>query len=588
MSLKRIFVRACWISLAAASPVLAQTIPADELRVSSQAYRLPAPPNLKVQANLVEVRVVVRDASGKPVGGLQQSDFQVFDNGKLQTISSFSVESPVPASASATAAAPAAPVATAVSALAVAKAPHRYVALFFDDLNMSLGDLVPVRKAAQEFVRNNLEAGDRVGIFTSSATLTLEFTDDTRKILDSLAQLRTRLRKPSGGAACPRISPYQAHMIANMNDAQAIELGIETAIAQRCMGRNPRDPLFMPADVRAGVVKNQAMFLAGIVDQFSRDSLSVLKDVVQYLGKMPGRRIVVLASSGFLALSMPLQRVQDNIVDIALRAGVVINSLDARGLVADSMGYDEGPPIVLTARPDLQGLAERFTAEQRAVMSDALAYLAYGTGGRFFHNNNDLARGVRELAATPDVSYVLGFVPENLKPDRSYHTLKVTLTGAEKYKLDARRGYVAPDKLKPSPVTVPDKFDVAVLGSDTLADFRTGMATRSEKFGDGESMLRVQLHVDTRDLPFLRRDDRSHESLRFVLALFDAQGKFLAGTEGEMILALKDDTLARLSEQGLEQGLSVRVAPGAYRVRLVMQESMHGRMAAQSRSIEVQ
>jgi hypothetical protein len=37
--------------------------------------------NLHVSSNLVVVRVVVRDAQGKPIGGLQKSDFQLYDRG---------------------------------------------------------------------------------------------------------------------------------------------------------------------------------------------------------------------------------------------------------------------------------------------------------------------------------------------------------------------------------------------------------------------------------------------------------------------------------------------------------------------------
>ncbi len=561
----------------------AQNIPADELRLSSQPYKLPAPPTLSVQANLVEVRIVVRDAKGQPVPGLKQSDFQIFDNGKPQTISAFSVEN-----ATRAAAAPeSAPSAGVNPAPAPTKLPPlpRYVALFFDDLNMPMGDLVPARKAAQDFISHNLEPGDRIGIFTSSTLVTLEFTDDTRKLLDTLALLRPRLRRPDGGVACPRISPYQAHLIADMYDSAAVELAIEQGLARRCFIREVMAPEQLPA-----IVKNQAAKVMGLVDQYSRETLGVLKDVVLFLIKMPGRRTIVLASSGFLTLSTSLQRVQDNIVDTAVGSGVVINSLDAKGLVPDTMGYepDAGPPVPLPSRPDLMGLAVRISSEQRDQSNDPLAYIALGTGGRFFHNNNDLGRGVRELAAVPEVSYVLGFVPENLKPDRSYHNLKVTLAAERNFTFDARKGYFAPDKLKTVPPTQPDKFDSAVLASDAVAEIHVGVTTRSEKLASGDSVLRVLLRVDTRDLPFLRRDDRSVENLRLVLALFDPQGKFLAGVEGEMVLTLKEDTLARIAAQGLEQGLSLRVPPGAYRLRLVMQELMHGRMAALSQPVDIQ
>jgi hypothetical protein len=47
---------------------------------------------IKVEVNLVLVPVVVKDSSGNAVFGLNKEDFQLFDNGKPQTVSTFSVE----------------------------------------------------------------------------------------------------------------------------------------------------------------------------------------------------------------------------------------------------------------------------------------------------------------------------------------------------------------------------------------------------------------------------------------------------------------------------------------------------------------
>ena len=46
----------------------------------------------KLRVNLVQVHVIVRDAAGKPVENLRKEDFQLFDNGKLQAITIFGVE----------------------------------------------------------------------------------------------------------------------------------------------------------------------------------------------------------------------------------------------------------------------------------------------------------------------------------------------------------------------------------------------------------------------------------------------------------------------------------------------------------------
>src|SRR5258708_26497274 len=63
------------------------------------------PTTFKVRVNLVLVRVVVRDQQGKIVSNLKKEDFQLYDNRKLQTISSFTVETPETRTASAVASA---------------------------------------------------------------------------------------------------------------------------------------------------------------------------------------------------------------------------------------------------------------------------------------------------------------------------------------------------------------------------------------------------------------------------------------------------------------------------------------------------
>src|SRR5260370_38099716 len=52
------------------------------------------PTTFKVRVNLVLIRVVVRDSHGKLVPNLKNEDFQLYDNRKLQTISSFSLSTP--------------------------------------------------------------------------------------------------------------------------------------------------------------------------------------------------------------------------------------------------------------------------------------------------------------------------------------------------------------------------------------------------------------------------------------------------------------------------------------------------------------
>src|SRR5437660_1703379 len=103
----------------------------------------------KVRVNLVLLRVVVRDQNGKVVDNLKKEDFLLFDNRKPQTISTFSLETPL---------SHAVPIVTVSdhpdsdavekNPSTVAALPHQFVTLLFDDLHLAMEDAVTVRVAA--------------------------------------------------------------------------------------------------------------------------------------------------------------------------------------------------------------------------------------------------------------------------------------------------------------------------------------------------------------------------------------------------------------------------------------------------------
>ncbi len=91
-----------------------------------------------------------------------------------------------------------------------------------------------------------------------------------------------------------------------------------------------------------------------------------------------------------------------DVIDRALHSDVVISTLDARGLYVVTPGGDisqRGPTNAVSSSIESQYQLDSALAE-----SDVLSDLAYGTGGTFFHNNNDLNEGFKQVAATPNIS----------------------------------------------------------------------------------------------------------------------------------------------------------------------------------------
>src|SRR5262245_37712962 len=112
----------------------------------------------KTRVNLVTVPVVVRDKTGRAVGNLEKEDFQLFDKGKPQSISRFSVES-----SGAKVVAITLPESEAPPAVAAPVMPERFVAYLFDDVHLAFGDMVRLRDAAGRHLRG-LSPSDRAAI----------------------------------------------------------------------------------------------------------------------------------------------------------------------------------------------------------------------------------------------------------------------------------------------------------------------------------------------------------------------------------------------------------------------------------------
>ncbi len=152
----------------------------------------------KTERNLVVVRAVVRDAKGKVVEGLHQKDFEILDRGKPQAIVSFSLEKPA-----SHAPAPGQPAESPGSESKAevrmpASTPTRFVALLFDDVNTPFEDLVRTRNAADHFLAQSVQPGDRVALFTSSGQGQVDFTSRLAQVRQALLELRARPIAPGG------------------------------------------------------------------------------------------------------------------------------------------------------------------------------------------------------------------------------------------------------------------------------------------------------------------------------------------------------------------------------------------------------
>ena len=565
--------RLTWCGMLVGTVVVlaAQGIDPKEVRVSAVPY-FPKPEYaVKMDSRLVEVGVVVRDSRGHPVSGLGKSDFQVWDNGKRREVSAFSVQSFTPA-----ATAPAAPSAGA----SPRPAKPRFVGMVFDDISMPPGDLYHAKAAARNFLKAGLAANDRVAVLTISSGLVLPFSADKTALLAAIDKVVLRERKIDS-TGCPLLRPYDAYLIANHQDSTALEVKAEELMACSpgiCGGGRPRGGGATTACLRAMTeVQEMAKALWEQVRMQSLNTIETLRNVVDFMARMDGTRVVLLASSGFL--SGTLEYEQDEIVDRALRANVVINSLDAKGL------YTEDPPEIGQSASVRSGIYAQATGTRsKDSGNDALGNLADSTGGLFFHNRNDLDLGFRELGMQPETSYLLGYVPD--PPDSRYHRLKVSLAAKSHDNVQARKGYmaVAPPEEKPAPQR---PIDRELLSGNQSNGAPVTVTAHVEKLEDGTPVAHVSIQWDVNKVPFRLKDGARLQNLRVVAALLDERGNFVTGKEGLAELELSESSYGRLARSGLKLGINLEAAPGVYQLRTVAGDDGEENLSASTQPVEL-
>jgi VWFA-related protein len=533
-----------------------------------------APALFQARVNLVMVPVVVRDHKGQTVGTFAKENFLLFDKGKPQEITRFSVEksagkAPVPATEiTTTGEEPAPPV----------DVPTRFIAYLFDDMHLQFGDLVRSRDAAAKQL-GNMAKSDRAAVYTTSGQNQVDFTDDQDKLHDALLRLRNHsISDPGGIAQCPDISYYMADMMINHNDSQAIALaGLEVSSCTPGMS----------GSMASNYAQSSAMRVLSIGSQETRVSLAVLKDLVRRMSGMPGERVIVLVSPGFLTPSE--QQEKGEVIDRAIHSNVVINSLDARGLWVDPMV--DASSNSRSSSPVFLRLKQEYDRASASAQADVLAEMAYGTGGGFFQNNNDLNAGMKQLAGAPEVYYILGFAPQNLKLDGSYHGLKVSLKPPAPSGLDiqARKGYYSPKKLTNAEETAKEEIQEALFSREEISELPVELHTQFFKSDDKDATLAVLCRLDPKRLRFRKADGRNYNVLTIVAGIFDRNGNFMSGIQKVMDLKLKDETLVKLMAVGaISVKTNFSVPPGTYSIRLVVRDAEGQLMSAQNGAVAIQ
>lgn len=523
----------------------------------------PQTPTFKVQVDYVEVDVLVTDQQGRFVPDLAKEDFRVFEDGKPQSVSTFSLVN-IPVERADRPLFADQPIEPDVESNERPFDGRVYV-MILDDLHTNFQRSQRVKIAARQFIERHLGANDLMAVVTTGGSTSgaQEFTGRKRLLLaavDKFAGRKLDAATLTRGDALQRIGSSS---------------------------RNGR--LDDPEDAERG--------------HNARSTLTHLKNVAEWFGGVRGRRkSIVFVSEGidYDITDVFNNRSASTIMDetreaiaAATRSNVSIYAVDPRGLTAlgddtigsATFGADQGASAQSSDGGRSPGTGISSLMNELRLSQDSLRTLADETGGFAAVNSNQLTTAFERIVRDNSGYYVLAYYPPSDKRDGKFHKIEVRVTRPG-LTVRARRGYVSPRGNRPTPKPTdkgPSPELLEALNSPIQVSGLT-MRVFAAPFKGTAPNASVAFGVE------LRGRDLSLEAGNKVELTFlavDAVGKTRASRTDVLTIDLRPETLARVQGTGFRLLNRVDLPPGRYQLRLAARDTRTGAAGSVVYDLEV-
>jgi len=393
---------------------------------------------IRVNVGLIQTDVMVFDRQGHFVPDLKLEQFELRVDGKVQAISFFEmVSAGSPHDEEIWAKAESKPALPIEPPAARNANPGRTLLFFVDDWHLSADSVMRCRVALSNLIDTSVGPNDKVGIFAASGQLgsAQQLTSDKVTLLASLDKFNFK----SAGAedlAWPPMTEAQAALL-EQNDRDVL-----TYFVSAILGKPVDLDKIIPGEGRnvenaVETTRRRAAFLAQQSAGLGERSLSALHDFLRSVETLPGRKLVFFLSDGFV-LQLKSSDIFSRIGEVttgAARSGIVVYTLDARGLVVGL------PDAKVKRAPDMTGALAHSGFNEVAAPMDALNALASDTGGRFLKNTNALDTAMITTLTEISRYYLLAWAidPEKLQPNK-YSKIRVSVKGRSDLSVRVRQG----------------------------------------------------------------------------------------------------------------------------------------------------
>ena len=493
------------------------------------------PVTFRVEVNYVEVDAVVTDAQGTPIPTLTKNDFEIYEDGKKQEVSTFSLinipieraERPLFASA---------PVEADVQSNDNVEG--RIYLIVLDDVHTDLTRTPRVKAAATRFIETNFGTNDLAAVvYTGRTGDGQDFTNNPRLLVNAInkfqgRKLRSGTLSRIEGA---RVNPATG----NLEPGDDIDQ-MDRAFRARNMANSIRKLSEFMAGVRG---RRKAMILIG-------EGVDV--DIYQAVGQLGSTASSVLLDT-------------HDAIAAATRGNVVIYAVDPRGLA-----NAEGDLIEVSGT--VGDADSRAIANELRLSQDSLRVLADATGGFAAVNRNDLNGAFDRIVAENSSYYMLGFYSTNDRRNGRYRKLDVRVTRPG-LRVRNRAGYFeargrAPNQPAASTNVVAPALSEALSSPLPVSGVPMKVFAAPFKGTAPNAAVALALEIDVRNLDFVEGNGTFNEQIEVAYTAVNNQGKVFPGERQTATLTLKPDTYDRAKTRGFRVLSQASLPPGRYQVRV--------------------
>jgi len=397
----------------------------------AQTTQKPQDEVVRVYTELVQTDVMVFDKNGKFVKDLKADNFELRVDGKPREIQAFEQISAGSNEESQLAAARGATSVNLKRPVPLDRG--RIVFFYLDDLHMDLAGVQAARKAITAFIDKEMGQNDQAAITSASGQIGFlqQLTNDRMVLRTALDRVKPK-NYNTRDASRPAINEYQAILI-ERRDPDVLDIFISEMLRQ-----NPG----MTRDQADSLLQARASALLSYTATLTRNTLLGLKTLVKTARNLPGRKVVFFLSGGFQIHNQRGDLTTDlhDITDAAAKSGVVIYSMDTRGLVASLT--DASTDAIF----DPSGRLDRATHSELLESQNGMNALAADTGGKAVFNTNDLRQGLAPALKETSNYYLIAWKPDaEVQKKGRFRNVEVKLLNHPDYTVRLRKGYFDTD-----------------------------------------------------------------------------------------------------------------------------------------------